>query len=167
MDEFLTPTMEDYLEVVFNLEKERKVVRVRDIAKSMGVKLPSVTSMLSTLSRKELVSHEKYEYVELTSRGKKIARGVVRNHEIIFNFLKNILHVDPKNADKDACRMEHAVSATTLKKLVEFVKFIQICPRAGTDWIDYFGQYCTHGRSKEECSRHMREFMEKYSAEIN
>jgi len=39
----LTPTMEDYLEAIFNLAKEKRVVRVRDIAKKLGVKMPTVT----------------------------------------------------------------------------------------------------------------------------
>ncbi|HED01190.1 MAG TPA: metal-dependent transcriptional regulator, partial [Proteobacteria bacterium] len=46
--EFLTSTMEDYLEAIFNLEQEVKAVRVKDIAGRMGVKLPTVTGMLNT-----------------------------------------------------------------------------------------------------------------------
>jgi Mn-dependent DtxR family transcriptional regulator len=32
--------MEDYLEPILNLEKEKKAVRVKDIARKMEVKLP-------------------------------------------------------------------------------------------------------------------------------
>jgi DtxR family Mn-dependent transcriptional regulator len=42
----LTPAMEDYLEAIFNLGKEKRVVRVKDIAKRLGVKMPTVTNML-------------------------------------------------------------------------------------------------------------------------
>jgi DtxR family Mn-dependent transcriptional regulator len=133
----------------------------------MQVKLPSVTSMLNTLVRRGLINHEKYEYVELTSEGMKLARKVARYHEIIFNFLKNILKVDPKVADEDACKMEHAISPATLKKLVEFVEFIGVCPRVGPDWLDYFNQYCRGGKSKEECIQHMEKFMKDFSAKIN
>jgi len=34
----LTTTMEDYLEAMYNLSKEKKAVRVKDIAKKLGVK---------------------------------------------------------------------------------------------------------------------------------
>jgi len=47
----LTPTMEDYLEAMYNLSKEKKAVRVKDIAKKLGVKMPTVTSMLKSLKR--------------------------------------------------------------------------------------------------------------------
>lgn len=40
----LTPTMEDYLEAIFNLAKEKGAVRVRDIAKRLGVKMPAVSA---------------------------------------------------------------------------------------------------------------------------
>jgi len=162
----LTSTMEDYLETIFNLGEEKKVVRVKNIAKSMKVKLPSVTSMLNTLSQKGLVSHEKYEYVELTREGLKVAREVARYHKTIFNFFSNILKVDSKTADEDACRVEHAVSPATFKKLIAFMEFIEICPRTGPDWLDSFDEYCQGGSSKEERAERMKNFMEKYSIEI-
>ena len=65
----LTSVMEDYLEAIFDLDKQKKVVRVKDIAKRLNVKMPTVTSMLKTLSKRELVHYEKYEYVEPTEKG--------------------------------------------------------------------------------------------------
>ncbi|MBW2643899.1 MAG: metal-dependent transcriptional regulator, partial [Deltaproteobacteria bacterium] len=70
----LTPAMEDYLEAIFNLDREKRVVRVRDIAKRLGVRMPTVTSMLKTLSKRELVDYEKYEYLELTDNGRAIGK---------------------------------------------------------------------------------------------
>ena len=52
--------MEDYLEAIYNLDKEKRVVRVRDIAKRLGVKMPTVTNMLKTLSKKGMIDYEKY-----------------------------------------------------------------------------------------------------------
>ena len=46
----LTSVMEDYLEAIFDLDREKKVVRVKDIARRMDVKMPTVSSMLRTLS---------------------------------------------------------------------------------------------------------------------
>lgn len=166
MENTLTPTMEDYLETIYNLDQKMKVVRVRDIAKSMGVKLPSVTSMLNTLKQKDLINHEKYEYVELSLKGEKVAREVALHHKIIFNFLTDILQIDPQIADEDACKMEHAVSSATLKKLIEFVEFVEVCPRAGYGWLDYFNQYCKGGRSKDECVLHMEKFIKEFSSQL-
>ena len=128
--------------------------------------MPSVTSILNTLIKKGLVNHEKYEYVELTPEGLRIAKDIAYQHEILFNFLKNILKIDAKIADEDACRMEHAISQTTLRKLIEFVEFIEICPRAGPDWLEYFNQYCKGRFSEKKCIQHMKGFIEEFSAKV-
>jgi len=139
---------------------------VRDIARGMNVKMPSVTSMLKSLSKKNLIEHEKYEYVELTEEGLEVAREVARQHEILFNFLTNILGIDAKTADEDACKMEHAVGPATLKRLVQFMEFMEACPRVGPDWLQYFNEYCEAGSSKDLCIRHMKEFLEEYTDKI-
>lgn len=166
MIETLTPTMEDYLELIYNLGKNTKVVRVRDIARGMDVKMPSVTSMLNTLGKKNLINHEKYDYVELTEQGVQIAGEIAHQHQIMFNFLTNILGIDPKTADEDACKMEHAVSPVTIKKLVQFMEFMEACPRVGPDWLQYFNEYCETGSSKDVCVRHMKDFLEEYTVKI-
>jgi DtxR family Mn-dependent transcriptional regulator len=159
----LTSAMEDYLELIFKLGEEKKVIRVRDIARGMQVKMPSVTSMLNILVKKDLINHDKYEYVELTAKGVKIAKEISRTHEILFNFLNNILQVDSKVAEKDACKMEHSISKITFNRLVEFVKFIEVCPRLGSDWLEYFTSYNKGGCSKEKCNEYMEDFLDKYS----
>lgn len=158
--------MEDYLEAVFNLKKEKKFVRVKDIAQKMGVKLPTVTSMLNTLSERGLINHEKYEYVELTAKGKRIAKDVFRRHVILRDFLTDILNVDEKTAEEDACRMEHAVSPVTLDRFVGFMEFIESCPRGGSDWLQRFDEYQQHGRADDECLERMRNFARQYNARI-
>ena len=90
----LTPAMEDYLEAIFNLSREKRVVRVKDIAKRLGVKMPTVTSMLKTLSERGLVDYEKYEYLELTQKGSAVGEEIDRRHHVLGSFLTNILRID-------------------------------------------------------------------------
>ena len=162
----LSSTMEDYLEAIFNLEKDKKAVRVRDIAQKLAVKLPTVTSMLNTLSKRGLIYHEKYEYVELTAEGERIAEDVWRRHVIFRDFLTCILSIDEKTADEDACRMEHTVSPATLERFVKFMEFIQNCPRGGSDWLQHFDEYWQQGRVNGECLERMKDFVKEYNAKI-
>ncbi|MBN2468129.1 MAG: metal-dependent transcriptional regulator [Deltaproteobacteria bacterium] len=162
----LTAAMEDYLELILTLKEQNKVVRVRDIAKGMNVKMPSVTSMLNNLAKNKLIKHEKYEYVELTPQGSKLAKETARKHTILFEFLRDVLKVDPPQADADACQMEHAVSPTTIGKLVDFIEFVEFCPRAGSDWLEYFKTYCQGEISPEKCSKHMEKFIAKFNNEM-
>lgn len=162
----LTPTMEDYLEAIFNLGKEKKVVRVKDIAKRLGVKMPTVTSMLKTLSKRELIDYEKYEYLELTKKGLAVGKKIHRMHQVLRSFLIDILNIDFKKADEEACKMEHTISASTLDRFIEFMEFIQFCPRVGLDWLKYFDEYRLHGHKPDECLAKMKEFAGGFKTRI-
>jgi len=155
----LTPVMEDYLEAIFNLGKEKRNIRVRDIAKRLGVKMPTVTSMLKTLSKRGLIDYEKYEYLELTDEGSGIGSEIDRRHHVIRSFLTNILKIDFEKADQEACKMEHAISPSTMERLIEFMEFVQYCPRVGLDWLEYFDEYRLHGQLREEGLQRMRKFI--------
>ena len=77
----LTSSMEDYLEAIAVLSRESDITRVKDIARFMKVKTPSVTSALSFLSGAGLVVHERYGYVRLTPDGKRMAQGIQNRHD--------------------------------------------------------------------------------------
>jgi DtxR family Mn-dependent transcriptional regulator len=122
MAETLTSSMENYLETIKNLETDKRVVRVKNVAQELKVKMSSVSGALETLAKEGLISHEKYGYIELTNEGKRLAETICSRHRTLFKFLTEILGVDPKTADEDACKMEHTVSPLVLEKLVEFVE---------------------------------------------
>lgn len=142
----LTPVMEDYVKAVAMIKQQRKVVRVRDISVFLDVKPSSVHSALSNLSEKELVVHEHYGSVDLTTEGEKIAEDVIRRHNILLDFLTIVLGVDREAADNDACRMEHSLSGETVNKLTSFMEFVNICPEQETpEWIRRFKHYYRTG----------------------
>ena len=124
----LSASMEDYLETIWLIKQELGVVRVRDIAKARDVALPSVNSALKNLSRLHLVKHDKYEFVELTSKGIQAAKRIYDRHIILRRFLKEVLGVDKNRAEEDACKLEHALSPESLEKLTKFMDFIRTCP---------------------------------------
>jgi DtxR family Mn-dependent transcriptional regulator len=163
----LTPTMEDYLEAIFDLEKSKKAVRVKDIAGRMDVKMPTVTSMLKTLSGKGLVNYEKYEYVELTVNGTKVGKEISRRHQVLFKFLTDILKIKAPIADEEACKMEHALSAGTLSSITDFMEFIQACPRAGDSWLSQFEEFRLHGQRPEDCAERTLIFSSAFKKKVN
>jgi DtxR family transcriptional regulator, Mn-dependent transcriptional regulator len=147
----LTSTMEDYLEAIFDLDKDKRVVRVKDIARRLDVKMPTVTSMLRNLNDRGLVHYEKYEYVELTDKGAGVGREMRRRHQVFFKFLTEVLKIAPKTADEEACKMEHTLSAETLESLTDFMQFIHDCPRAGDSWLSYFDSFRRQGLRPGQC----------------
>ncbi|MEW6686610.1 MAG: metal-dependent transcriptional regulator [Candidatus Edwardsbacteria bacterium] len=145
----LSSNMEDYLEAIAVLKAKNGVARVRDIGKLLSVKTSSVTSALNTLSKNSFVAHERYGYVELTKEGEVLAQQVQRRHDILIKFLTDILTIDPKIADEDACKMEHTLSPQTFQKLTKFIEFIKTCPDGQRpDWLKSFDYHFKTGRRR-------------------
>lgn len=138
----LSSSLEDYLEAIFHVVAEKHVARSRDIAERLGVNKSSVTGALHSLAEKGLVNYEPYEAITLTGGGKALATDIVRRHEVLRDFLVKVLSVDVVGADQAACRMEHAVPSPVLERLIQFVEFIEVCPRGGANWIRGFGYHC-------------------------
>lgn len=154
----ITMVMEDYLEAIYEIGLEKKVVRVRDIAARLDVKMPTVTSMLKSLNERDLVDYEKYEYVDLTPKGRAVGVEMHRRHETLRRFLTDILKVDSKTADDEACKLEHALSASTLDRLISFMDFIYECPRAGEAWLERFAEFRVRGCLADDCAALLAEF---------
>jgi len=64
-------TEENYLKALFNLGGETGEVNVNDLSKALGIKMPTVTSMMKKLADKKLVNYESYKPMRLTEKGKK------------------------------------------------------------------------------------------------
>ncbi len=134
----LTDSMEDYLEAISTLGQKKKYVRVKDIAKEMKVRMPSVTGALKALAEKNLVRHERYEYVELTDQGLVIADGIKLRHSLVAKFLTQVLKIDSEIAEKDACGIEHSVSPVTVERLIKLVENMENCSEKSTSCLSKF-----------------------------
>lgn len=113
----ISASLEDYLEAIFVLEKRKDFVRVTDIAELLGISKPSVNKAIGTLRESGYIEHETYKNVQLTLSGREKAEQILRRHELIRKFLTDSLLVSAETAEKDACRMEHVMSAETIEKL--------------------------------------------------
>lgn len=113
--------MEDYLEAIYEIDQSRRAVRVKDVAQKLGVTMPSVNGALKSLEARGLIKHEKYDYIELTESGLHQASTVLSRHRMIFTFLKDILDVDTKTAQSDACKIEHVLSSSTIEKMTDYI----------------------------------------------
>ncbi|MBU1167925.1 MAG: metal-dependent transcriptional regulator [Proteobacteria bacterium] len=141
-DAELSENLEDYLEVILELEKTRKVARGKEIAQKLNIQPGSVTGALKTLDKKGLINWEKYGYITLTKKGLNIAENITQRHEVLKNFLVNVLQIEKDSADATACRMEHAIDDTTMSKLVSFIEYLNACPHAETNCTRAFVAYC-------------------------
>ncbi len=117
----MTNSLEDYLETIFLLAQANGRTRVRDVAAALHVKMPSVIKAILELKKLGFVVQEPYGAVELTEAGQAAAGQILGRHTLLKEFLC-LLKVDDETAEKDACTMEHILSAETLARIADFVK---------------------------------------------
>jgi len=135
----LTSTMEDYLETIWIIACKEGVVRQKDISARMNVTPPTVNAAMKCLKKRNLIKQESYGYIKLTSEGKKIARNIQKRHRLLVKFLKEILGVESRIAQEDACRLEHCISSRTMDRLVRFLDFVDAYAGKGeAQWLKTF-----------------------------
>ena len=148
----LSSSTEDYLEMIYLIDNQKKNVRVKDISSKMGVTMPSVNQALTILCDHRLVNHEKYGYIELTARGRKRAIDIYSRHKILFRFLNDILDVPEEIAEQDACSIEHSISPSALDGLLAFVEFVDTYPLGrNPQWMQSFMHFRKTGKRPSEC----------------
>ena len=117
----MTQSLEDYLEAIYNLASQEKGASVRAVASRLGVKMPSVVKAVRDLKNMGLVNQQPYGPIELTDEGLKMAYDIQKRHVLLRSFLEK-LGVSVQNADRDACMMEHILSAETLERIRSFME---------------------------------------------
>lgn len=132
----LTPSMEDYLEKIYELIHEKGYARVSDIATSLAVQPSSVTKMLQKLDENEYVTYEKYRGIILTARGQKMGQLMKERHVMLADFLR-MLGVGEETIQKDVEGIEHHVSPRTLESLQALVVFFRAHPQALTAFLAF------------------------------
>lgn len=147
----LSQSLEDYIEAIYVISLNSKVVRVKEVAEFLNVKTPSVVDAIGKLSERGLVVHEKYGYLELTDEGYRLAKEVNNKHERLFKFLKEVLGVSSTTSKKDACNIEHYISKEAMEKMIKFTNFIDSCPGGEPQWLKNFNYYVKYGRHPGSC----------------
>lgn len=110
---------ETYLKAIFLMQRELGCVRSIDVANKLEVSKPSVSVAVKKLCNEGLLSMDCARNLILTEDGQAYAASIFERHVIIENFLADILNVEKETAHKDACRLEHIVSAETVDKIRE------------------------------------------------
>ncbi len=149
--ENLSASLEDYLEAIHNISMDKQAARAKDIAQRLNLKSSSVTGALRSLSEKGLINYAPYDLITLTPDGRSVAEDIVFRHKTIKNFLINVLHIDPAEAEENACKIEHNISPTILDRLISFMKFVEVCPRFEHHWVEAFKIYNETGKIQDTC----------------
>ena len=71
------------------------------------------------LQKAELINVDSKGYITLTEEGTKIAERMYERHTVLTDFLAK-LGVEAETASKDACKIEHHISAQSFEAIKKF-----------------------------------------------
>src|SRR5690625_3517792 len=119
-----TPSMEDYIEQIYNLIKTKGYARVTDIAEALEVHPSSVTKMVQKLDKDEYVHYEKYRGFVLTAKGNKVGKRLVFRHDLLEDFVE-IIGVDEDKIYDDVEGIEHHLSWNAIDRIADLVDYFK------------------------------------------
>ncbi len=158
----LTPSLEDYLEVIADIVKKNKVARVKDIAERINVKLSSVTGAVRQLAKYGLVNYKPYQFITLTEKGEEEAKRIEKKRKILRNFFTKLFGMKYTEAEEVACKVEHFLTPELAEKFEKFIEFIDKCPRTDEEWLNSLKKYLCSEENNENCYECIKNLYEDY-----
>ena len=138
-------TEENYLKALFNLSAEKGEVSPNEVSKQLGIKMPTVNSMMKKLAEKKLVIYKSYKPIRLTEKGKKEAGLIIRKHRLTEMFLVQQMDFGWEEVHEIAEQIEHLQSPVFFEKMDALLGFPKIDPHGSPipdkmgkmEWIKY------------------------------
>jgi DtxR family Mn-dependent transcriptional regulator len=115
----ITPAIEDYLKVIYELTGHHGRASTTQIAEALDIKPASVTGMIKKLAATTppLVDYKKHHGVTLTPDGKRAALEVTRHHRLLEQFLHEAMGFPWDEVHEEAHRLEHVISKNFVERM--------------------------------------------------
>lgn len=117
----ITHSAAHHLLAVMELREKRGYARVTDVAKHLNITTGSASTNLKSLKSKGLLIEDDNRFLTLSEEGENLAKAVIARKKLFERFLVEVLRVNPTQAEIDACKTEHLISAETTRKLEKFL----------------------------------------------
>jgi DtxR family Mn-dependent transcriptional regulator len=128
MEIALSQEAEEYIEIIYKLQKRNGIAKTKDLAENLHVVPGSITNTVEHLESHGLVAHEPYRGVKLTRDGERLALDILRKHRLAECLLTDILKAEWSTVHEDACKLEHALTKNVTDLLEERLGFPKFCP---------------------------------------
>ena len=129
MEENFTLSEENYLKAIYHLStEEEETVSTNSLAERLQTTAASVSDMLKKLAKKELIEYKKYQGVNISEKGKRVALQIIRKHRLWEVFLVEKLSFNWDEVHEIAEQLEHIDSPILVKRLDEFLGYPKFDP---------------------------------------
>lgn len=123
-----TPTIEDYLGIIYTLQRDNEEVYGARLAEILNVSPPTVTVTLQRMVRDHWITLDKGKKVHFTPSGLSAARNLIRRHMLTEWMLAKILNLPWSEIHNEADKIEHTISSDVEKSLQATLNDPELCP---------------------------------------
>jgi len=134
-EKLLSPSEEDYMEVIYRLSLETGFTRVSRLASALNVQPPSVTKMIQRFAELDLVEYERYGVIKLKPLGMEIGKNLLERHNLVEEFLE-LLNVK-KALLETTEKLEHTISEEVFSGLKNLISFFKDNPEILEEYKEY------------------------------
>jgi DtxR family Mn-dependent transcriptional regulator len=121
-------TIEDYLQAIYQMERDGRSVIASRLAEKMGVSLPTVTATIARMQRDGLVAQGDRRAIKLTPEGVAAAESIMRRHRLTERLLTDLLGLGWADAHEEAHLIEHAISPRVEERIIAVLGNPRTCP---------------------------------------
>lgn len=157
MENELTESLEKYLFAIYEIVKENKAARVKDVSNYLKIGSPATSDAVKTLAKRKYINYEPYGIITITTKGKKKAEEKIRRHKTISNFLDKVLHVNKEEIEKSAKSIEYSMTEDVLDKFVAFLDFMENCSCKEPKWIKSYEFFAQNNCMQDKCVKCIKE----------
>lgn len=139
----ISSTSEDYLEAILMIAgNSERSVALHEIATATDALEADVEVTVASLVEEGYLEWTPDDTLRLTERGSVVASKTARKHRILKCFLTEVLGLEERSADREACTIEHGISEETVDRLSSFMGegACPSCPRSGRRSRCRFGE---------------------------
>jgi len=121
-------TKENYLKALYFTTGVNGSVSLSDLSVEMGVRAPTVNSMMKKLKEQGWVEYEKYKPLSLTKVGRLEAARIIRKHRLTEMYLVERMNFGWEEVHDIAEQVEHIKSDAFFDRMDEILEFPLVDP---------------------------------------
>lgn len=127
-----------HLMAIHELRRQYGYARVSDVAKYLQITKGSVSLAMKQLKERGYVQEDHNRFLELTEKGFVVVQETEATRLVVQKFLTEALGMDEDDAQIDACKVEHLISADARAHLVCFLRSLFSAEPAAQLFLDQF-----------------------------
>ncbi|WP_353777384.1 iron dependent repressor, metal binding and dimerization domain protein [Winogradskyella sp. 3972H.M.0a.05] len=125
----MSVAVENFVKAIYkNKHQDHKDTKPGTIAKKLSISNAAATDMSKKLAERGLLKYEKYQELQLTDKGTKMALSVIRKHRLWESFLFKLFDMSLHDIHREAELLEHETSDFLADKISEYLGYPKFDP---------------------------------------